>query len=235
MFKPDSIIIPSRFCGPKNSGHGGYTAGTLAQYLSGPVEVTIKRPIPMDQKMALVFGLDGVRLEEGAQEVAQAIPREIQLDRIEIPTPSEAKHSKKFSCPEDKHLYPSCFVCGPKRERGDGLRVFPGLVPSKKYACALWTPSADLGDVDGLVKTPFIWSLLDCPAFFGLGLANTYMLTGRISAEIIERPKTGVPYIVSGWRVGQDGRKHFAASAIFDIGQNLIAKSTSTWIEPKKN
>ena len=49
LFKPDSIIIPSRFCGPKNSGHGGYTAGTLAQYLSGPVEVTIKRPIPIQE------------------------------------------------------------------------------------------------------------------------------------------------------------------------------------------
>ena len=64
---------------------------------------------------------------------------------------------------------------------------------------------------------------------------NTFVLTGSILAEIIERPKKGVPYVVSGWRVGEDGREHTAAFAVFDTAQNLIAKSTATWIETLRN
>ena len=36
---PMNVTLPDQFCGPPNSANGGYTAGTLARYLGGVVEV----------------------------------------------------------------------------------------------------------------------------------------------------------------------------------------------------
>jgi hypothetical protein len=43
----DSLVIPSRFCGPLDSGNGGYVCGRIAAYVSGPVTVTLRRPPPL--------------------------------------------------------------------------------------------------------------------------------------------------------------------------------------------
>ena len=67
--------------------------------------------------------------------------------------------------------------------------MFTDLLPSKKYACPHWTPSADPAAGDGLTNPPFIWSPIDCPTFSDLGLAHILVLTWSISAEIIERSK----------------------------------------------
>ena len=41
-----------------------------------------------------------------------------------------------------RHNFPSCFVCGPERAPGDGLRDFPG--DGRRQVAATWTPGADL-------------------------------------------------------------------------------------------
>ena len=45
------------------------------------------------------------------------------------------------------HRYPTCFVCGPERAQGDGLRIFTGPVEDKSLvatveARALMSPAA---------------------------------------------------------------------------------------------
>ena len=43
------IVVDGRFHGPPGMGNGGYSAGLLAeQFAAGPVEITLKRPIPLD-------------------------------------------------------------------------------------------------------------------------------------------------------------------------------------------
>ena len=124
LFKPASIIISNRFYGPTYTGHGGYTAGTLAQYFSGLIEVTIKKPIPMDQKMALVAWKAGLRLGD-EEKMAEAILTDIHPDRIEVPTALEAKNSRHFSCPDGMHSIPRV-LCQAQSEKK--LMVF-GCLP----------------------------------------------------------------------------------------------------------
>jgi len=37
------VVIARRFCGPPDTGNGGYSAGLLAQSLRGPIEVTLRK------------------------------------------------------------------------------------------------------------------------------------------------------------------------------------------------
>ncbi len=228
-----TLMISGRFCGPSTSGHGGYTAGQLARYIDGPAEVTLRRPIPMDRSLGLVTEGDSIRLMDGDDEVAVAHPAEFSMDPIAAPTLEEAEQAEQSFLAEEDHLYPHCFVCGPQREAGDGLRVFAGIIPGRRYACARWFPDAGLAREDGRIDDPFVWALLDCPAYFGMDLGKTFVLTGRMAVKILDRPWAEEPYIVAGWKTGQDGRKHFAGSAIFDTRGKAMAVSTSTWIEPR--
>src|SRR4051812_33728415 len=45
--------IGTRFRGPPESANGGYCAGILADALAGAVEVTLRRPPPLEQELEL--------------------------------------------------------------------------------------------------------------------------------------------------------------------------------------
>ncbi len=49
-----SIIIDKRYCGPPNSGNGGYVCGRLARYIPGGAEVTLRAPPPLDKQLDVV-------------------------------------------------------------------------------------------------------------------------------------------------------------------------------------
>src|SRR5580700_9747248 len=68
-----ALTIPSRFCGPPDSGNGGYVCGRIAAYLDGQVTVTLRRPPPLATPMAV--GRDGegsVRIHHGRTLIAEA-------------------------------------------------------------------------------------------------------------------------------------------------------------------
>ena len=42
------------------------------------------------------------------------------------------------------HPFPRCFACGPDRDEGDGLRIFPGPVGAERgYVASLRVPQPD--------------------------------------------------------------------------------------------
>ena len=47
------------------------------------------------------------------------------------------------------------------------------------------------------------------------------------------RPRVGDPCIVIGWRLGAEGRKHYAGTAVFDQDGELLARAKATWVELK--
>jgi len=47
------IVIGRQFCGPPNSGNGGYVCGVLSKGLEGPVTAVLRAPIPLDTDLAL--------------------------------------------------------------------------------------------------------------------------------------------------------------------------------------
>ena len=133
---------------------------------------------------------------------------------------------------EDMTLYyPYCFVCGKKRAEGDGMRIFAGPVPDGDYNADCWAPGKDLADDDGLTRPEFVWAALDCPSAFALRMDNAPVLLGRFTAEVYRRPAPGERLIVAAWRDGQEGRKHFSSSVIYDEERNIIAAANAVWIE----
>src|SRR5215472_13329794 len=69
----DSLVIPSRFCGPRDSGNGGYVCGRIAAYVDGPATVTLRRPPPLATPMAVEPDAGGsVRIHHGRTLIAEA-------------------------------------------------------------------------------------------------------------------------------------------------------------------
>ena len=53
----DTVVIPSRFRGPPQSGNGGYVSGVFAELLphqpGQSPEITLRSPIPLDRTMTV--------------------------------------------------------------------------------------------------------------------------------------------------------------------------------------
>jgi hypothetical protein len=75
-----------------------------------------------------------------------------------------------------------------------------------------------------------VWAALDCPSYFGLP-GRPLALLGRLTARIDRLPELGKRFVVMGWPIGSDGRKHFAGSALADAEGEIVAHALATWIE----
>jgi hypothetical protein len=132
------------FHGPPSSGNGGYTCGRLAAFIEGPATVRLKVPPPLETPMDVVRDGEVVRLMRGDQVVAEAKPASIDVDPPPPPSFERGKAAERDFPGWKKHYYPSCFVCGPERAEGDGLRIFPGPVPGRELVACGWIPDASL-------------------------------------------------------------------------------------------
>ena len=102
---------------------------------------------------------------------------------------------------------------------------------------APWQPDDSLARETGRVRTEFLWAALDCPAGWAVvNLQNSlypdspYIMLGRFVAEVKEGLKSGQNYVTIGWPIGNDGRKLFGGSAIFEENGKLLAAAKATWI-----
>ena len=57
----EQVRIDKRFCGPYDSGNGGYTCGVIAKYIDGPAEVLLRRPPPLNRQLN-VEKIDGEKV-----------------------------------------------------------------------------------------------------------------------------------------------------------------------------
>jgi hypothetical protein len=226
------IIIDPRFCGPSDSGNGGYACGLAAQSIRGPAEVKLLKPVPLDTPIQLIPSEDQ-KIEMRAGEEVIAELRAVSLD-LSVPSPpsfAEAQQASKNYLGFSDHKYPTCFVCGPERKPGDGLRLFPGKIPKKNVVAASWVPDTSLGDEAGWVRPEFLWAALDCPgAFAAMSDHFPLLLLGTLTAAIEDKIRVGERAVVVGWPLGLAGRKIFVGSAIFSEKGKLIAKAKGVWI-----
>lgn len=227
------IIIDPRFRGPPDSGNGGYVCGVVAAAAAEPVAVRLKRPPPLGVPLA-VTEVDGVlRLSQGDEVIAEARPDAVD---IEVPTPpdhAEAVVASLGYVGFHDHVFPGCFVCGPGRLAGDGLRIFAGPVPDRRIVAAPWIPDGSLADEHGSIRTEFLWAALDCPGYFATPMAGRLALLGELAARI-ERPlSAGEPCVVMGWERRSEGRKHLAGTAVVGPDGEIVARAQATWIELK--
>jgi hypothetical protein len=224
------VVVAQRFCGPETSGNGGYVSGLLGKALGGAVEVTLKAPPPLDTPLTLARTETGATLRHG--EVALAVARPQALDIAAPPAPAldEAEAASARYAGLKFHLYPHCFVCGPARAAGDGLRIFAGPSEDESRVIGPWIPEGLACDADGRVEPEFVWAALDCPGFFAF-MKTMPALLGRMNAQIYGRPRLGERCVVAGWKIASKGRKHDAASAVYSGAGDLLGLAKTTWIE----
>lgn len=229
----EELEISDRFCGPPNSGNGGYVCGLTARGLAGAVAVRLKRPPPLNTPLRREWTSEAACLLHGTTVVAEARSAELAL-APPGPTGLDAARRAAESYPGfAAHPFPRCFVCGPDRVPGDGLRIFAGPLPGEGLHAAPWVPDRSLARADGRVAPEFIWAALDCPGGFAvLPLpGNATIVLGELGAKIIREAVVGEPVVVSSWSIGSAGRRHTAGSAIHDADGRLVAIARSTWIE----
>ena len=227
------IRISRRFRGPTSSGNGGYTAGMLAALVAGApaVTVTLRRPPPLETGLTAAATAHGWVLQHGDGVIAEAIGADTAaladpVAHIDVATARGAEDSYPGL---RHHPFPECFVCGPARGPGDGLRLFPGRLGDGRTACT-WTPDPSLGDPDGRVGHEYVWAALDCPGGWTGDLEGRPMVLGRISATVPETVAVGDTYIVVGRLLGSEGRKTFTASTVYDSAGHECGRASHTWI-----
>ncbi len=231
------ITIAQQFCGPPNSGNGGYVCGVLAKDLGGPATAVLRARVPLDVDMDL-------RLEEGVMLMTDAegalIGKGEPADRLLLPTPPEPPSLKAARAAGERYIgltqrvHPTCFSCGPERDDGDGLRVFPGQIegaPAGHVACA-WQPHPHFADPEGLAPYEVVWAALDCPGVFAwiTKEGRHGALLGTMTGEVLRRPRCGEDYIVMAWPLEREGRKETAGVALFAMDGELMARAHQVWI-----
>ncbi len=230
-----TIVIDRRFNGPLLSGNGGYAAGMVARHVDadGAVEVTLRAPIPLDTPMTLARNGDaGHVLKHGEQLICEARPAGLALD---LPGPQDWATAERLSAaggsPEDTDFH-WCLVCGRGRAVGDGLRVFSLRLDDRPMSLALYQPHAVHAAEDGRIDTVFLWGVLDCPGAWAVQDPDDWRpaLTGRMTGQVFHRPKPGEPCMVVGWKMGAEGRKLFAGTALYTRSGTLCALASTTWI-----
>jgi hypothetical protein len=229
----ERITIARRFRGPPDSGNGGYVCGLLATYLDGPAEVTLRKPPPLDTPLAVARREGGVALIHGETVIAEGAPTTVELDAPEAVSQAEAGKATRAYAGFERHIFPQCFVCGPERDEGDGVRIFPGWVDGRKLVAAPWTPHPSLSREGGHVRPEFLWAALDCPGAWSLfdeaGFERAIVL-GRLAARLLAPVRTGERCVVVGWPLGEDGRKMYAGTALFGEDGDLRAFARATWV-----
>ena len=226
-----TLTIASRFQGPPGSANGGYVCGLVAATLRVDLKVRLVAPPPLGTPLALEpVGAGEWLLSAATGPVAQAIAAQLELEVPSAPGYVQAVWASQHYAGFREHAFPDCFVCGPHRRRGDGLRIFPGMLDSGIVA-APWLPADSLDGGDGKVAPEFHWAALDCPGYFAVSGGRRVMLLGEMQAHVDRRVHVGESCTVIGWRIDSDGRKHRAGTAIFDEDGELCARARATWIE----
>ena len=219
------MIIEARYNGPVDSGNGGWTAGTVASALpeARAVAVTLRIPPPLDTPLSAVAEPNRIRVyAHGSTLVAEAEPAEVEPDDV-MPVPYDEAVQISASYPGFRaHPFPTCFVCGPDRAPGDGMRLFPGRV-SDGVTATPWIVPDD-------VSQPMVWAALDCPGGWAVGIEARPYVLGRMTTRIDAVPAPDDRCVVMGRLLGLDGRKAFVASTLVDSGGDTLATSRATWI-----
>jgi hypothetical protein len=177
--------------------------------VDGDAEVTLRSPPPLETELRV----EGLDVYEGERLVAEVRPTTVEL---ELPAPPAHVEAGE---PDPHHPFPDCFVCGPARTDGLGLRPrqYGDLV------AAPWVPEE--------VRPELVWAALDCPGAFAVDpeLSRGASVLGRLAAHIERLPEPGEELVVLGWALpGAEGRRSHAGTSLFR-GNEPLAWARATW------
>ena len=231
--RPVGLTIAARFAGPPGSANGGYTAGRLAALLpaAGTVEVTLRQPPPLETRLDVVVEDGRATLRFGGVIIAEAVEAAFTEDLVDPVSYDSAAQVMATYAGFGEHPFPGCFVCGTDRPPPDGLGLRPGRVPGRADCVATtWVPSAGLAAPDGTALVEAVWSALDCPGGWSADVVGRPMVLGRMTAAVDALPRVGDPCVVVGRWLGEERRKTFTASTVYDADGRVLGRAQATWI-----
>ena len=222
-----SLTIPHRFNGPPRSGNGGWVSGALAARLPGQgigraVTVTLRMPPPLEVPLPVTATAAGAVLTHDGRPVAEASYAGLAPTPVAPVPVKRAAEAEASYAGHRVHPFPTCFVCGPDRRPGDGLRIFPGPVGDREHVAATWTPYES--------SVPLAWAALDCPGGWSSDLEGRPSVLGRITVEVRRVPRTSERYVVVGEQRLVEGRKTLTAATLYGPGGDVVAPAVHGWI-----
>jgi len=228
----ETVRVENQFRGPPDSGNGGYVCGLLAEHIDGCAQVRLQAPPPLDRDLSITRADDdSIMLMDGLRTIATARPSQLELDVPPAPSEAAAIEGSKNYTGFDHHWFPGCFVCGPQREPGDGLRIFAGCAEGSDQVLSPWIPHQSLNDGSGLVALRFIWAALDCPgAFAAMGRSGDPLVLGTLTVEIDRPVPVEEHCVIAGWLIAKEGRKHYCGTAIYSECGEVCARASAIWI-----
>ncbi|MBA57165.1 MAG: hypothetical protein CMK89_22180 [Pseudomonadales bacterium] len=230
-----TVQIKRRFCGPPESGNGGYVCGLIGEALADTATVRLFLPPPLEKDLTLQLVDGEAQLLDGEKLVGKGWVEALDVQCPPIPSFDEAVEAAGYCSGFEQHPFPGCFVCGPDRANGDGLRIFPGHLMDSKVVAAPWVPDASLKTEagNGVIDPVFIWSALDCTSAFPMLPAGEgkALVLGQMGVHIIGEVKVDERCVMLGWPIKQEGKKHFSASAVIGEDGSVVAMAKATWIE----
>jgi hypothetical protein len=238
MATADSSVIQvaARFCGPPGSANGGYICGLVAGRIHQPVTVRLLRSPPLSTALQLHSVEPGLWAVDyaGLRYIEARATAPLDLAIPASPGYLQAQESSLHG-PRDPHEHPcpGCFVCGPERAEGDGLRIFAGPVPDRDLVAAAWAPDGSLAQSDGQVPPEVLSAALDCPGFHALRTGARPWLLGEFTAHVDRLVDTDERCVIVGWKIDGQGRKRVVGTALFDADNAVCAWARATWIEPR--
>ncbi|RFS81213.1 hypothetical protein D0T12_33105 [Actinomadura spongiicola] len=221
------MIIERRFQGPDGTGNGGYVAGRLAGRVPiDTVTVTLRRPPPLDTGLTVTAEDERghhVRLWDGESLIAEALAGAIVVPPIAPVSFEEAQDAAEKFRTIGNHPFPRCFVCGPLREPGDGMRLEPGPVADGTVATP-WVP-------ERVPERELVWAALDCPGGWSFDVAGRPAVLGTMTGQVMDVPNAGERCVVMGLARSREGRKLHAATALYGADGRLLGRAEQIWIE----
>jgi hypothetical protein len=207
--------------------------GRVAQALGGVVaSVRLSVPPPLEADLELRPTALGVALCHGEVIVAEARAAAVDIEPPAPPTYAEAEIASQRFRGFTSHVFPGCFVCGPERSAGDGLRIFPGPVEGRDLVAAPWVPDPSLVAEGGPVPPEFLWAALDCPGGFSFAdRVEGAFLLGEIGVQLMGEVAVGERCVLVGWEIEHVGRKHRTGTALFSESGDCRGIGLATWIE----
>jgi hypothetical protein len=229
-----TFIVERRFNGPPESANGGYFAGLVSLLANRTMTVRLLKPPPLDTVLTLQQTTEStVEVLHGAELIATGKGGSVSIEPPPPPPHIAVVEASTRYVGFEKHPFNSCFVCGPTRSRGDGLRIFPGPLAQTTLVAAPWVPDETLDRGDGKVRPEYMWAALDCPGWHAvLGDARIALLA-EITAHVDRPLRIGETCSIIGWKLSSNGRKHEAGTAIYDGNNVLCARARALWIEPR--
>jgi hypothetical protein len=174
----------------------------------------------------------GVELFDKNAIVAEARPAIVAVKPPDAPSYEEAEAASRRFRGFRSHWFPSCFVCGPDRPPGEGLRIFPGPIDERDLVASTWIPDSSLASATGLVAPEFLWAALDCPgAFAFVEPPRGAVLLGELQVELLGDVSVHERCVLAAWELTHQGRKHYTATALFGEAGTCLAVGLGTWIE----